>query len=465
MAQSSLVVWAILVVFVMWVQARGFVLVDRQKPLRFTQFVAFPPLVAYAVLCTFGTAWWRKMESPMLSAYEGVFHPLEHLQMLRGAGEGFFAEPDIYSVAFSYPDGRQDFFLHPPVTMLFGRLLGVGEMGTWEALHTVAGTLAVWWIIYLLFRRFRWPSPVACATVLLPAVLWLDPVRFNFYYGELAIFAVAFVVTDLWWTRPGQLKRWVPKGLLTGIAAAFTLRPVVFALYFLFRKDYRALGWMGGAFASLIALGAVARPGMTAAYFTDYLLHIGERYDLSQAQNLTLFGAAQRFTGADGASALWVLAVLVVGGALISAARVFIQRDEAPMAAVSLALAGLTVSSWAPPYAWAWMLPGVFIISEFAWRRRDVASLLTMLTYLGLSTVFVPHSQFKNMDTIAGRDRVLGDWVMSSVVWWTLLAAAVFAAWALAQSREGDGYRRPHAISRPSNPASPRHEEVDAVQS
>ena len=221
---------------------------------------------------------------------------------------------------------------------------------------------------------------------------------------------------------------------------------------------------MGGAFASLTALGAVARPGMTAAYFTDYLWHIGERYDLSQAQNLTLFGAAQRFTGADGASALWVLAVLVVGGALIYAARVFIQRGEAPMGAVSLALAALTVSSWAPPYAWAWMLPGVFIIGEFAWRRRDVAALLTMLTYLGLSTVFVPHSQFKNMDTIAGRDRVLGDWVMSSVVWWTLLAAAVFAAWALTQRREDDGYRRPHAIPRSSHPASPRHEEVDAVQ-
>lgn len=120
--------------------------------------------------------------------------------------------------------------------------------------------------------------------MLLPAVLWLDPVRFNFYYGELAIFAVAFVATDLWWTRPGRWQRWVPQGLLTGIAAVFTLRPVVFAL----------------------------------------------------------FGAAQRFTGANGASALWVLAVLVIGGALIYAARVFIQRGEAPMAAVSLALAALT---------------------------------------------------------------------------------------------------------------------------
>ena len=465
LAQSSLVVWAILVVFVMWVQARGFVLVDRQKPLRFTQFVAFPPLVAYAVLSTFATAWWRKMESPMLSAYEGVFHPLEHLQMLRGAGDGFFAEPDIYSVAFSYPDGRQDYFLHPPVTMLFGKLLGVGEMGTWEALHTIAGTLAVWWIIYLLFKRFRWPSPVACATVLLPAVLWLDPVRFNFYYGELTIFAVAFVATDLWWTRPGQWQRWVPEGLLTGIAAAFTLRPAVFALYFLFRKDYRALGWMAGAFASFTALGAVARPGMTAAYFTDYVLHIGERYDLSQAQNLTLFGAAQRFTGADGASALWVLAVLAAGGALIYAARVFIQRGEAPMAALSLALVALTASSWAPPYAWAWMLPGVFIIGEFAWRRRDIPALLTTLVYLGLSTVFVPHSQFKNMDTIDGRDRVIGDWVMSSVVWWTLLAAAVFVVWTSKHAKSDDGYRGPHAIPRPSHPASPRHEEVDAVQS
>ena len=222
---------------------------------------------------------------------------------------------------------------------------------------------------------------------------------------------------------------------------------------------------MAGAFASFTALGAVARPGMTAAYFTDYVLDIGERYDLSQAQNLTLFGAAQRFTDADGASALWVLAVLAAGGALIYAARVFIQRGEAPMAALSLALVALTASSWAPPYAWAWMLPGVFIIDEFAWRRRDIPALLTTLVYLGLSTVFVPHSQFKNMDTIDGRDRVIGDWVMSSVVWWTLLAAAVFAVWTSKHAKSDDGYRGPHAIPRPSHPASPRHEEVDAVQS
>lgn len=464
LAQSSLVFWAILVVFVMWVQAPGFSVVDRQKPLRFKEFVAFPPLLAYAVLCTFATAWWRKMESPLLSAYEGNFHPLEHLQILQGAGAGFFAEPDIYSVAFSYPDGRQEYFTHPPVTMLFGKLLGFGEMGTWEAVHTMAGTLAVWWIIYLAFTRFRWPSPAACATVLLPAALWLDPVRFTFYYGELAIFAVAFVVTDLWWKRPGEWQRWVPKGLLTGIAAAFTLRPVIFALYFIFRKDYRALGWMGGAFAVLTAIGAAPRPAMTTAYFTDYLLNLGTRFDLSQAQNLTLFGAAQRFTSADGASTLWLLAVLVVGGALIYAARVFIQRDEAPMGAVSLVLAALTVSSWAPPYSWAWMLPGTIVILEFAWRHRNVSTLITALTYLGLTTVFVPHSQYKNMDVIGERDRVLGDWVMSSVVWWTLLAAAVFAVWALTHARDDDGYRGGHAISRPRDLASPRHQEVDAVQ-
>ena len=135
------------------------------------------------------------------------------------------------------------------------------------------------------------------------------------------------------------------------------------------------------------------------------------------------------------------------------------------MAALSLALVALTASSWAPPYAWAWMLPGVFIIGEFAWRRRDIPALLTTLVYLGLSTVFVPHSQFKNMDTIDGRDPVIGDWVMSSVVWWTLLAAAVFAVWAFKHAKSDDGYRGPHAISRPSHLASPRHEEVDAVQS
>ena len=84
------------------------------------------------------TALWRKMESPILSLYEGNFHPLYHLQMFQGAGAGFSSDPDIYSVAFSYPDGQQLSFIHPPFVMLASKILGVGRVERLTALSPLA---------------------------------------------------------------------------------------------------------------------------------------------------------------------------------------------------------------------------------------------------------------------------------------------------------------------------------------
>ena len=172
---------------------------------------------------------------------------------------------------------------------------------------------------------------------------------------------------------------------------------------------------------------------MTVAYFTDYLFHLADRVPLDHAQNLTLLGAILRFTPAEHGGSLYVLAAAVVGGALVYAAHTFIRNGEEPMALTALAVAALVCAPWSPPFAWAWMLPGVIIALEFAIRRRDSAALLVPLLYLALTTVFVPHSQFKNLDRIVDRERVPADWIMSSVVWWALLAAAV---WVLTRTHE-----------------------------
>ena len=273
---------------------------------------------------------------------------------------------------------------------------------------SVAGILAAAWGIAALARR--------CG-VAVPAALWLDPVRFNFYYGSLTVFTVALVATDLWWKRPERAAEWLPAGLLTGLAAAITLRPLIFAVYFLLRKDTKAAAWMAGGFAVPTLIAAAARPEMSWRYFTDYLFHLDSRVALDQAQNLSLTGAVKRFAPEASQQVLWLVLAAAVAAALVWAAKAFVAAGEDAMAYVCLALVPLLCGPVSLPYSWAWMLPALVVVFEFAVRTRDEWMLLVGLLYLAFTTVFVPHSQFKNMDRIVDRDRVLGDWVMSSVVW------------------------------------------------
>lgn len=417
---------------------------------RYISIVSSTPILVFSVICAVLTALWRKTESPILSLYEGNFHPLYHLQMFQGAGAGFSSDPDIYSVAFSYPDGQQLSFIHPPFVMLASKILGVGDLGAWEAVHTILGTLAVWWTIYLIWKRLGLPVPAQSATVLLPAALWLDPVRFNFYYGELTVFTVALVATDLWWKRPQRAAKWLPAGLLTGLAAAITLRPLIFAVYFLLRKDTKAAAWMAGGFAVPTLIAAAARPEMSWRYFTDYLFHVDSRVALDQAQNLSLTGAVKRFAPEASQQVLWLVLAAAVAAALVWAAKAFVAAGEDAMAYVCLALVPLLCGPVSLPYSWAWMLPALVVVFEFAVRTRDEWMLLVGLLYLAFTTVFVPHSQFKNMDRIVDRDRVLGDWVMSSVVWWGVFAVAVLAVWGYRQTEREPRRHANRPIARPN---------------
>lgn len=434
LAQSSMVMWGIALLALMWLAAPSFSLAPNGKRLSYRDFITFRPLLGFAAVCAVATAFWRKMESPLLSHYEGNFHPLTHLQIFDGAGKGFFSDPDIYTVGFNMPDGSQERFMYPPATMFASRLLGFGELVTWEAAHTIVGTFAVWWTLYAVWRRLDLPEAAASATVLLPAALWLDPVRFNFYYGELAVFAVALVVTDLWWEQIFAYRRPIPRGLITGVVAAFTLRPLFVLVLFALKRDWKSAGWMSGAFAAVTMAAALPRPGMTAAYFTDYIFNLDTRFPLDHAQNLSLLAAVLRFTPAEQGGALYFLAAALVGGLLLYAARACVREGDDPMAFALLSVAALVCSPWAPPYTWVWMLPGVVVMVAWAVKRREAMMLLVPLTYLALSTVFVPHSQFKNLDRIVDRDREFADWVMSSVVWWAIAAAVVAVVWAASRT-------------------------------
>ena len=74
------------------------------------------------------------------------------------------------------------------------------------------------------------------AAIVAPAVVYLEPIRSNFDFGQINVVLMTLVIADC----VPRKTPW-PRGLLLGLAIALKLTPAVFLLYFLLRRDTRAL--------------------------------------------------------------------------------------------------------------------------------------------------------------------------------------------------------------------------------
>ena len=83
------------------------------------------------------------------------------------------------------------------------------------------------------------PGLGACwlaAAIVAPAVIYLEPIRSNFDFGQINVVLMTLVIADC----VPRKTPW-PRGLLLGVAIALKLTPAVFLLYFLLRRDTRAV--------------------------------------------------------------------------------------------------------------------------------------------------------------------------------------------------------------------------------
>src|SRR5262249_20367887 len=74
------------------------------------------------------------------------------------------------------------------------------------------------------------------AAIVAPAIVYLEPIRSNFDFGQINVVLMTLVIADC----VPRKTPW-PRGVLLGIAIALKLTPAVFLLYFLLRRDTRAL--------------------------------------------------------------------------------------------------------------------------------------------------------------------------------------------------------------------------------
>ncbi len=228
----------------------------------------------------------------------------------------------------------------------------------------------MFWLLYASIRATRPDLPKSrcrfwAAALVAPAIL-LDPALVNIYLGQLNVFVVALVVTDL-----GLTSRRLPRGVLTGIAAAIKLTPLIFVPYLLVTRQARAACWAVATFVSCGAVGFAVAPRASWLFWTRDAFIASRAGGLLSISDQNLKSAAMRIAhGPVAPGVLWSVTIVVGLGGLGLAA--WANHASSPMLGILVcAVTGLIVSpiTWSHHLVWAVPAIGWFALGTDAPAR------------------------------------------------------------------------------------------------
>ncbi len=254
------------------------------------------------------------------------------------------------------------------------------------------------------------------AGVVALAVWWLEPIQANFSFGQVNVILMTLVIADCVPRRTP----W-PRGLLLGLAIALKLTPAVFLLYFVLRRDGRAVLTAIGSFVAATLLGFALAWRDSVEYWTT-TVHDTERIGtptLNTNQNAA--GALARLgLGHSTHFLVWTTVCLAVLALTVWAVRRMLPGQECnePLALVCVALFGLVVSPVSWSHHWVWMVPTILVMALTAVRRRDLW--LALVCAAGVALMVWP------LITLLPEHHEEG------ATWWRQLFGMSYVWWALA---------------------------------
>ncbi|MCV7303331.1 DUF2029 domain-containing protein [Mycobacterium barrassiae] len=256
------------------------------------------------------------------------------------------------------------------------------------------------------------------AAIVAPAVIYLEPIRSNFDFGQINVVLMTLVIADC----VPRKTPW-PRGMLLGLAIALKLTPAVFLLYFLLRRDTRALivAVASALVATLAGFAFAWRDSIE--YWTETVRNTDRIGTATLNTNQNIAGALARLGLGEGIRfVLWTVACFAVLALTVWAARRVLKAEQPVVALICVAMFGLVVSPVSWSHHWVWVLPAVLVISIVAYRTRHVG--LAVVSLVGIALMIWTPIQLmpEHQETSASLWRQLAG---GSYVWWAIAVIAV----------------------------------------
>lgn len=264
------------------------------------------------------------------------------------AGQGLY-DHSIGAYQTQFP------FTYPPFAALVMVPTALVPLALGQAIWVLVqllASLALTWLA--LTRPVPGRLPRSWHGSALLVVAWLAfvgsaPVTQSLLYGQISLVVVAFVVLDFT-IVPARFR-----GVLTGIAGAIKLLPLIYLPYFLITRQWRAAANTTGGFIAATGLAFAVLPGESVKFWTQLIFQTDRVGDLASLRNKSLMGLLAHWDlGGAGRQWLWlvlVVALVVVG--LWQAWRHHRRGEEyAAMLVVGLLSSLISPISWVHHLIW-----------------------------------------------------------------------------------------------------------------
>lgn len=276
------------------------------------------------------------------------------------------------------------------------------------------------------------------AAIVAPAVVYLEPIRSNFDFGQVNVVLMTLVIADC----VPRKTPW-PRGLLLGVAIALKLTPAVFLLYFLLRRDTRAIAVTAASAVVATLAGFAFAWRDSVEYWTETVRNTDRIGTATLNTNQNIAGVLARLGLGEGERfVLWTLACFAVLGLTVLAARRILKagaaRPATPdqgrtvLALICVALFGLVVSPVSWSHHWVWALPTVLVTAVVAYRLRHPALAVAAAAGIALM-VWTPIPLMpEHHESSASLWRQLAG---CSYVWWAIATIVVASTVSVSASR------------------------------
>jgi len=307
----------------------------------------------------------------------------------------------------SYLASPKEPFTYPPISaLLFIPFTAVSRV-TAQAIWAALSTLLLIGFLYCSLRalRPRWHrSDLALWSLILtlPAMA-LNPVNMTFGFGQINVLVALLVLADLA-ILPRLKSHSIPRGIMTGIAGALKLTPLIFVPFLFATRQIRAGCVALITFSLCGILMLIAAPSESWSYWTRYVFDAHRVGGVIYISNQSFRSTIYRFSHGHVPEGLLILLVFSIGIVGLSTA-VWAYRKSSPLLGILLcAVTGLLVS----PITWAhhlvWVVPIILWLALAHDRPafgRVWAALVTAWYWYG-AIWRIPHgSRVELHDTLA----------------------------------------------------------------
>lgn len=303
------------------------------------------------------------------------------LQVYRAGGQAILRGIPLYAAEFTQTTPISLAWTYTPFAAILMVPLTVVPANAVYALWilgSVAGLVAITGIAgrgLLLAHPGR--SEKGVLLLLAAAFTALTPVADGFHLGQIGVLLTFVVLWDI--TRGNEGR--VPRGMLTGIAAAVKLTPGLFIVLLLAARRWRDAVVAMVSFAVCMSIGLIARPHDTLQFLFGGVISQPERAGaVTGATNQSLWGLFHASLPGMPVTAdrLWLVGSGLAAALVVLLAGPAMRRGDSALAVTMTGLATLAIS----PISWlhhgVWVVPAVVILlgSASAPRRRLAIAVL-----------------------------------------------------------------------------------------